>query len=259
MANRAKTPPTPKKPTTKPAGSRRGLWIALVAASLVAVVVAGGLVVLSQRSNDPASGGGANAANVATGDLKGVKKVEDRFAGIPQDGAMLGDPNAPVTISEYADLRCPACRKFALDFMPAVITDLVKTGKAKYEFRLWPILGPDSVLAAQAAIAAQQQNKLFEYQDLWYINQQDESSDYATDAYVDGVAKALGLDIAAFQKARADEALWGPDLQDIQVIAAQQGLGGTPSFIITGPKGSKVLTGSIPTAETIAETVKEVS
>ncbi len=259
MANRAKTPPTPKKPTTKPAGSRRGLWIALVAASLVAVVVAGGLVVLSQRSNDPASGGGANAADVATGDLKGVKKVEDRFAGIPQDGAMLGDPNAPVTISEYADLRCPACRTFALDFMPAVITDLVKTGKAKYEFRLWPILGPDSVLAAQAAIAAQQQNKLFEYQDLWYINQQDESSDYATDAYVDGVAKALGLDIAAFQKARADEALWGPDLQDIQVIAAQQGLGGTPAFIITGPKGSKVLTGSIPTAETIVETVKEVS
>ncbi len=259
MSNRAKTPPPPKKPTAKPAGSRRGLWIALVAASLVAVVVAGGLVVLSQRSNDPASGGGANAADVATGDLKGVKKVEDRFAGIPQDGAMLGDPNAPVTISEYADLRCPACRTFALDFMPTVITDLVKTGKAKYEFRLWPILGPDSVLAAQAAIAAQQQNKLFEYQDLWYINQQDESGDYANDAYVDGVAKALGLDIAAFQKARADEALWGPDLQDIQVIAAQQGLGGTPSFIITGPKGSKVLTGSIPTAETIAETVQEVS
>ncbi len=256
MANRAKTPSPPKKPTTKPAGSRRGLWIALIAASLV---VAGGLVVLSQRSNDPASGGGANAADVAAGDLKGVKKVETRFAGIPQDGAMLGDPNAPVTISEYADLRCPACRTFALDFMPTVITDLVKTGKAKYEFRLWPILGPDSVLAAQAAIAAQQQNKLFEYQDLWYINQQDESSDYATDAYVDGVAKALGLDITAFQKARADEALWGPDLQDIQVIAAQQGLGGTPSFIITGPKGSKVLTGSIPTAETIAETVKEVS
>ncbi len=256
MANRAKTPSPPKKPTTKPAGSRRGLWIALIAASLV---VAGGLVVLSQRSNDPASGGGANAADVAAGDLKGVKKVEERFAGIPQDGAMLGDPNAPVTISEYADLRCPACRTFALDFMPTVITDLVKTGKAKYEFRLWPILGPDSVLAAQAAIAAQQQNKLFEYQDLWYINQQDESSDYATDAYVDGVAKALGLDITAFQKARADEALWGPDLQDIQVIAAQQGLGGTPSFIITGPKGSKVLSGSIPTAETIAETVKEVS
>ncbi len=253
MANRAKTPSPPKKPTTKPAGSRRGLWIALVAASLV---VAGGLVVLSQRSNDPASGGGAD---VAAGDLKGVKKVEARFAGIPQDGAMLGDPNAPVTISEYADLRCPACRTFALDFMPTVITDLVKTGKAKYEFRLWPILGPDSVLAAQAAIAAQQQNKLFEYQDLWYINQQDESSDYATDAYVDGVAKALGLDITAFQKARADEALWGPDLQDIQVIAAQQSLGGTPSFIITGPKGSKVLSGSIPTAETIAETVKEVS
>lgn len=249
---------TPPKRAPEPSGSRRGLWITLIAAGAVAIVVAGVLIFLSQRSGEGGAGG-ANAAEVEAGKLKGVQEVEARFAGIPQEGAVLGDPDAPVTITEFADLRCPACRLFATDYFPTVVDELVKTGKAKYEFRIWPILGTDAVLAAQAGIAAQQQNKLFEYQDLWYVNQQDESRDYATDAYVDGVAQALGLDLAQFQADRTDDALWTPLIQDVQVIAAQNNFGGTPSFLISGPGGEKILTGGVPEASTIADAVAEVS
>ena len=257
MADRAKTPPPAKKAPAK--APRRSLWMIGGIGALVAIVVAGGLIYLSQRSGNDASGGGSDAAQVAAGKLKGVDEVAKRFKGIPQDGAILGDPNATVTITEFADLRCPACQKFELDYFPAIVEKLIRTGKAKYEFQLWPILGTDSVLAAEAGIAAREQDMLYQYSDLWYINQQDESTDYATDAYVDGVAKALGLDLPAFQKARQDEALWSPAIQDVQVIAAQRSFGGTPSFIITGPKGEKVLSGAIPTTETITKAVKEVS
>ncbi|MBM3680036.1 MAG: hypothetical protein FJW81_01680 [Actinobacteria bacterium] len=249
---------TPPKRAAETGGSRRGLWITLIAAGAVAIVVAGVLIFLSQRSGEGGAGG-ANAAEVEAGKLKGVQEVEARFAGIPQEGAVLGDPDAPVTITEFADLRCPACRLFATDYFPTVVDELVKTGKAKYEFRIWPILGTDAVLAAQAGIAAQQQNKLFEYQDLWYVNQQDESRDYATDAYVDGVAQALGLDLEQFQADRTDDALWTPLIQDVQVIAAQNNFGGTPTFLISGPGGEKILTGSVPEASTIADAVAEVS
>lgn len=249
---------TPPKRAAETGGSRRGLWITLIGAGAVAIVVAGVLIFLSQRSGEGGAGG-ANAAEVEAGKLTGVQEVEARFAGIPQEGAVLGDPNAPVTITEFADLRCPACRLFATDYFPTVVDELVKTGKAKYEFRIWPILGTDSVLAAQAGIAAQQQNKLFEYQDLWYVNQQDESRDYATDAYVDGVAQALGLDLAQFQADRTDDALWTPLIQDVQVIAAQNNFGGTPSFLISGPGGEKILSGGVPEASTIADAVAEVS
>lgn len=259
MADKAKTPPPPKKPHTKDGGSRRNLWVIIGVAAVVAVIAAGVLIYVSQQSSTPSNGSGASAADVAAGKLKGVKEVTERFAGIPQNGNTLGDPAAPVTIAEYADLRCPACQAFALESMPQVITDLVKSGQAKYQFRIWPILGTDSVSAAQCGIAAQQQNKLFEYQDIWYINQQDEMTEYATPAFCNGIATSLGLDLATFDKDRQNEALWSPEIQDVQVIAAQQGFSGTPAFVVSGPKGEKALGGSVPTAAEIADAVAAVS
>ena len=257
MADKQKTPPPPKKsPAKGGGGSRRNLWIVLAVAVVAAVVVAGGLIYFSQQSGNEDKG--ASAADVSAGKLKDVKQVQDFFAGVPQEGYTLGDPNAPVTITEFADLRCPVCKSFALDTANQMIGTFVKTGKAKYQFRIWPILGTDSVSAARCAIAAQQQNMLFQYQDLWYHNQQDENTDYATPAFCDGIAKSLGLDMAKFQADREDEAVWAPEVQDVQVIAAQENFGGTPSFIIEGPKGRKVLTGSLPQIQGITDAIKAV-
>ena len=249
-----KTPP--KQAPQKPAGSKRNLWIIIGAAVVIAVIAAGGLVWASQRSGNADKG--ANATDVEAGKLKDVKMVQDFFAGMPQEGYTLGDPNAPVTITEFGDLRCPVCKTFALETENQMIGTFVKSGKAKFQFRVWPILGTDSVNAARCAAAAQKQNMLFQYQDLWYHNQQDEMTDYATPEFCDGIAKALGLDLAQFQKDREDEAIWAPEVQDVQVIAAQENFGGTPSFIIEGPNGRKVLTGSLPTIKGITDAVKAV-
>jgi hypothetical protein len=258
MADNAKTPPPPKKAPQKNAGSsKRSLWTIIIIAGIAAVIVAGGLIYLSQRSGDT-SASESSAADVEAGKLKDVKQVTEFFAGVPQNGNTLGDPAAPVTITEFADLRCPVCKTFALETANQMIGTFVKPGKAKYVYRIWPILGPDSVSATQCAIAAQQQNKLFEYQDLWYYNQQDEAIEYATPAYCDGIAKALGLNLAQFQQDRQDEALWTPEVQDVQVIAAQESFSGTPSFIIEGPNGTKVLTGSLPDIAAITDAVKSV-
>ena len=258
MADNAKTPPPPKKaPQKKSAsGSKRNLWVIIAIAGVAAIIVAGGLIYLSQSSGTATDG--SSAADVEAGKLKDVKQVEAFFTGIPQNGNTLGDAAAPVTITEYGDLRCPVCKQFALSTENAMIGTFVKPGKATFVYRIWPILGPDSVSATQCAIAAQQQNKLFEYQDLWYRNQQDENTDYATPAFCDGIAKALGLNMAQFDKDRQNDALWTPEVQDVQVIAAQENFGGTPSFVVEGPKGKKVLTGSLPDIKAITDAVKSV-
>jgi protein-disulfide isomerase len=257
MADKAKTPPPPKKGPQKSAGgSKRNLRLILIIGVVAAVVVAGGLIALSQRGGT--ADDGANAAEVEAGKLKDTKQVQDFFAGVPQNGNTLGDPNAPVTVTEFADLRCPVCKAFAEETGKQMIGTFVKPGKAKYVFRNWPILGPDSVSATQCAIAAQQQNQLFQYQDLWFLNQQDESTEYATPAYCDGIAQALGLDLAQFQKDRQDEALWTPEVQDVQVIAAQENFSGTPSFIVEGPNGIEVLSGSLPDIAAMTEAIQSV-
>lgn len=244
-----------KRERKDPSGGGNSRWIVIGAVAVVAVLLAGGLIFISQRSGES---DGPSAEQVATGDVAELDTVITRFEGIPQEGAVLGDPAAPVTITEYADLRCPACQTFATDQLPTVIDDLVRPGRAKYELVIWPILGPDSVTAMQSGIAAQQQNKLHEYADLWFYNQQDEGTAPSPE-FTEGLASALGLDLAQFRTDRDSEDLWAPILQDTQVVTAQRGFGGTPSFIITGPGGERVLSGQVPTADTIAQAVEEVS
>jgi uncharacterized membrane protein len=76
------------------------------------------------------------------------------LAGIPQAGAALGNPNAPVTFVEYADLQCPYCAEWARRTLPVLVDDYVRTGKLRIVFRGLAFIGPDSERALRAAIAA---------------------------------------------------------------------------------------------------------
>jgi protein-disulfide isomerase len=96
----------------------------------------------------------------------GVAKVERLFAGLPQHGTTLGHPSAKVTLYEFGDLRCPVCRNYELNYLPQFLDRWVRTGKVKIAFELWPILGPDSVVAARAGVAAQHQNRFWQFAEL---------------------------------------------------------------------------------------------
>ncbi len=79
-----------------------------------------------------------------------IQAAGDSAGEVRQSNAM-GNPNAPVHIIEYGDFQCPYCLKFWTETEPQLIKEYVNTGKVYFEFRSFPIIGPESAWAAEAA------------------------------------------------------------------------------------------------------------
>jgi len=158
--------------------------------------------------------------------------VEARFAGIPQGGIALGRPSAPLTLVEFGDLQCPFCRHFALRTLPTLLARYVRPGRLRLEFRNVPLLGPDSARAARVAMAAAGQDRLWEFVDLFYVNQRRENTGYVTDDFLRAIAAGVrGLDPAAALQARGATAI-GAQLTQNLALARQIGIPGTPTFLL---------------------------
>ena len=118
------------------------------------------------------------------------------LSGIPQEGRILGSPDATATLIEYADPQCPACRLYTEEFFPTVVNEYVRPGKVATEFRGFPFIGDDSVKAYRFLLAAAEQNKLWDLQEALYRNQGAERSGWVTDDLLRRLAGDIsGLDV----------------------------------------------------------------
>ncbi|MEV4423747.1 thioredoxin domain-containing protein, partial [Patulibacter sp. NPDC049589] len=59
--------------------------------------------------------------------IAGVAETKALLAGLQQKGTLLGNPDAPVTIHEFADVKCPACQQFEVNSQKQNVDELVKT------------------------------------------------------------------------------------------------------------------------------------
>jgi protein-disulfide isomerase len=202
------------------------LLIAFGVAFLIVVAVATEQLVTSGGSSKP-----------DPSHLAGIADVQAEFDGLTEKSGTIGPANAKVTIVEYGDLRCPICKQFDNNVIPQVISDLVRTGKAKLTYKTWPILGPNSVTAAHAAYAAQQQNALWRYAALTYLNQGDENDLWFTRAIARSLAAGVGLNIARFDK-DSKSAASTTEITQVTAEATKLQLPGTPSIRIVGPSGT---------------------
>ena len=166
----------------------------IAAVAVIAVVAVGvvlGVVLMggSSKTNVPARGSLTNG-------LPGAGDVQRLLNGIPQRGNVIGSPEAPVTLVEYIDLQCPYCRQFETEAMPALIARYVRTGKLKVEVRPMASIGPDSERGRTAALAAGEQNRLFNFMQLLYFNQGTENTGWLNDEIVTSAAASIpGIDV----------------------------------------------------------------
>jgi protein-disulfide isomerase len=158
------------------------------------------------------------------------------FAGIEQHGAALGSANAPVTLVEYADLQCPYCAQWARDALPTLVEDYVKPGKLRIVFRGLAFIGPDSDKALRTAVAAGENDHLWDVVHGLYLNQGTENAGWVTDDLVAKIAaSAPGLDGATLLDRRWDRAI-ASEINRAAQAAQAAGVTGTPAFQ-AGPTG----------------------
>lgn len=193
---------------------------ALAAVVLVAVLATTALVLVSSsQSEEPPS-------PTATADTSHLR-------GIPQDGPVLGDPDAKLRIVEVADLQCPFCRDAARTTVREVIDGAVERREARIELRDLAFLGPDSIRLAEAAAAAGLQDRYWDAVEALYARQGTENSGYATDDFLrDALSTVEGLDVDRAMDDRDDPQVsrW---LQEARTFAQQHGVTSTPTFLVS--------------------------
>jgi len=147
----------------------------------------------------------------------GATSTAALFRGIPQQLNQLGNPNAKVTMIEFADPQCPYCRQFALDALPAIVRDYVRTGKLKLiQFGI-QIIGPNSEQGLRAIYAAGLQGKLWQFADLLYKSQGTENSGWITD----DLLRRIGDSIPGFDTNRMFDDLHSSEV-DAALAATEQ-------------------------------------
>jgi protein-disulfide isomerase len=217
-----------KEEQTGVTARRQGLIKAGSAAAFLALAVVAVLIVISQSQTN---GGDSN-------NIQRASEVNQELAGIPQNGMVLGKPGAKVTVLEFGDLQCTACKGYSEEVLPQIVENQVHSGEARLAFRNYTIIGPESKPAGAAAIAAGEQGRGWNFIEVFYRNQGSEDSGYVTDEFLTAVAKAAGVaDIAKWNRDRKS----GRVLREVEGSTSQaEGLGftGTPSFAVKGPGAS---------------------
>ncbi len=218
----------------------------LLGALLIAAAgLAAALIAISASGGDKGGEGG---------DPTGAAETARLLQGIPQSGGALGDPEAPVTLVEYAEPQCPFCGTWSREALPAIVRDYVRPGKVRLVFRGLAFIPPiaDSERALRAAAAAARQGRLWHVVELLYRNQGEEGTGWISDDLVEAVLRAVpGLDADRALAERNDPSV-DETLAAWVAEAGRDGVGGTPTFYL-GRRGGELARLAVPSAEALAD------
>src|SRR5690606_24835029 len=151
-------------------------------------------------------------------------------------GRIIGDPSAPVRIVEYADFQCSHCAAFAEATEPRLMDQYVQEGIAAFEFRHFPVLGPGSVRAAEAAECAGAQDRFWDYHDILFLRQHP-SNDFADERLRDYARELVEhfpeFDVDTFDACLASDET-ATAVQQMHAEGQSLGVQATPTFFING-------------------------
>jgi protein-disulfide isomerase len=153
---------------------------------------------------------------------------------VSKDDRILGNPDAPITIVEYASLTCPHCAHFANDVLPELKKKWIDPGKVKLVFRDFPLDEP-ALRAAMIARCAPT-DRFYAYVDTFFAAQ--DKWVMARD-YREALARLVklgGMSQNEFENCLKNTALENKIVEGRLVASKELDVGSTPTFFINGTK-----------------------
>lgn len=178
-----------------------------------------------------AGGGARQAAQTAPLSADGTPNMAELMKPGPLGEKVLGNPNAPATIIEYASLTCPFCRKFHVTTYPQVKKELIDTGKVRYIIREFPI-GRSAGTAAIVARCAPEKD-FFVLYDKFLTQQKTWVSQEVRPDAIYKVAAQIGMTRKAFDACLNNKEV-EEGLRTVKQRGRAFGVSGTPTFFING-------------------------
>ena len=161
----------------------------------------------------------------------------------PNGGVLVGDKNAPVTITEYGDFQCPVCGELHQLWEPT-LEQLVQQGKVKFDFVGLEYLDrgtTESLRSASAAMCAADAGKFLDYYNALYNGQsRTENSGFLTNEQLQNFGRSVGITDPAFARCVSAGRYKGWVTKNTDA-ASQRGVTGTPTVLVNG----KVISNSV--------------
>ena len=173
--------------------------------------------------------------------ISGSGEVQELVGGIPQLGDRLGSDDAPITIDVFNDIQCTRCADYQREVIDPLINDYVRPGDAQMIFRHYPLGGKPVTLGGVAAEAAGQQDRQWQFVEVFIRNLDQVPSEGVTQEFLNEIASATPkLEVTDWEQAmQGDEAeqaaTAGNDLGTKLKITAN------PAVVVTGANGSEEL------------------
>lgn len=160
---------------------------------------------------------------------KTMKKLKSEIYA-DADSPVIGNPRGDVAIVVFFDYNCGYCRKSLTELQGLLDRDPM----LRVIYKEFPILGPQSQVAATAALAAKRQGQYIAF------NKALLEADGAGDAMIKGVSDKLKLNYAKLQQDMSDPKV-GLEIERNIKLAAALDINGTPAYIV----GDQIIPGAI--------------
>ncbi len=177
--------------------------------------------------------------------------------GLPQSGAQLGDPSAPVELVEFGDFLCSFCARFSTETLPGLVDRHVRGGTVRVAYSPVAFYGEDSERGALGAIAAGRQDRMWQFVEAVFAQQGSYPGDFLSEEHLRETAREVGLDVARWERDFTSDVVGEEFLRGL-ADAQSAGVQGTPTFLLRGPSDALLIPGALP-AEEFDEAIARVS